>query len=49
MEVPPQEVGKAVISKTIPLKKPRDTKMWVLAQTTTFRPLLWRTNAVDES
>ena len=27
----------------------RDSKMWVLAQTTTFLPLLWHTNAVDEN
>ena len=27
----------------------RDSKMRVLAQTTTFRPLLWRANAVDEN
>ena len=27
----------------------RDSKMQVLAQTTTFRPLLWRANAVDGS
>ena len=28
---------------------PRDSKMRVLAQTTTFRPLLWRANAVVEN
>ena len=27
----------------------RDSKMRVVAQTTTFRPLLWRANAVDEN
>ena len=27
----------------------RDSKMGLLAQTTTFRPLLWRANAVDEN
>ena len=27
----------------------RDSKMWVLAQTITFLPLLWRANAVDEN
>ena len=29
--------------------KARESKMRVLAQTTTFRPLLWRANAVDEN
>ena len=27
----------------------RDKKMGLLAQTTTFRPLLWCTNAVDKN
>ena len=27
----------------------RDSKMQVLVQATTFRPLLWCTNAVDEN
>ena len=27
----------------------RDSKMQVLVQTTTFRPLLWHANAVDEN
>ena len=27
----------------------RDKKMRLLAQTTTFQPLLWRANAVDEN
>ena len=27
----------------------RDSKMWVLVQTTTFLPLLWRANAIDEN
>ena len=30
-------------------KQTRDSKMRVLAQTTTFLPLLWYTNAVDEN
>ena len=32
-----------------PLCERRDSKMRVLVQTTTFLPLLWRANAVDEN
>ena len=36
-------------TKVIPYQKTRDSKMRVLAQTTTFLPLLWYANAVDEN
>ena len=38
-----------LIGGTAPYGTYRDKKMWVLVQTTTFRPLLWCTNAVDEN
>ena len=40
------EVHHSLLNKVLEY---RDSKMWVLAQTTTFLPCLWCTNAVDEN